>query len=320
MNSARPIQTGFTLIELLVVIAIIGILAGLVLPALARSMEKAKIADTESTFHQFEIMLTEYFGDHGSYPPTYGYLLKNARGLKPTDLALLPPQERVKYFNRLPFMAYLDAVNTTDLYDNWSESGDTNRDGQIDPLEFSPLGRKSGVDSYDFYSAGVFGFEDTGGVGDEVERQFAAVQRPIIYIPVNKRQVKKLAEDLYGFDNQDPRPRGSDGLNRILGMKFPPPTYDAYVLISVGPEVNTHGLLYHTVPNPYRNREQDPNGYYSYHILGLFSYFMATRDADDNGQLDFEFRTRTRYNEGQNPNNKLPDNTELGGPLIFVSQ
>ena len=68
LNLARFRAAGFTLIELLVVMAVVGILAGMLLPALSRAQATAATLKCRNNLRQIGIGLFSYVGDNEKYP------------------------------------------------------------------------------------------------------------------------------------------------------------------------------------------------------------------------------------------------------------
>ncbi len=82
----------FTLIELLVVIAIIGILAALLLPALARSKEAARATVCVSNLHQVGVALQIYVSDNNNKMPVMRDLPLTGPQVLPAIHQVLAPQ------------------------------------------------------------------------------------------------------------------------------------------------------------------------------------------------------------------------------------
>lgn len=70
----QKIRGGFTLIELLVVVLIIGILAGMAIPQYFKVVEKARMAEAQSTFSTVKSAQSRVIAKSGKYTNNWGDL------------------------------------------------------------------------------------------------------------------------------------------------------------------------------------------------------------------------------------------------------
>lgn len=328
MYTRRASVRGFTLIELLTVIAIIGILASLTAAVLPRVLTKAKITGQRSNFNSIATALATYSVDNGgSFPPGYGYIVDAAfQNTIEADYPNLPGgpdfDENSFDFVVQPYTAALKIAQMTDLQDKFAENGvDSDGDGLLQLLEYEPVGFKSGTSSYTF---DFCLYTERGTCPQEESRQLQAKGRFPVYIPVNGQQFDRYAQFLYNQNATDPRPRDSDvnisdpGWQSLMLLRFPPNKYDRYVLIGGSPDGGVFGML-DVLPQRYRDVLSP---YFIYHWEAMVAYFMATRDAEGDGYLDFDYTARTQHDAGKPEANNLPEfeRRRGGGPLIFTSQ
>lgn len=292
MRSSR--RAGFTLVELLVVVAIIAILAGITAVTLPRALERAKIASLTGTMNDLRTSLTEYYTTHNSYPPGYGYRSFATRDIPAADYGNFQANN---IFWVSTLHAALGIYSAIDLYDNFSVGYSTKFTGgnSLELLEFSPIARTEGGQNVSLDPVNVELYNGSN-LSQQVGAQLQQSARPLVYIPVNKAQFQRAkrywtetGDFLAGTWNTS-----NTGLGKVIqDISFPPPNYDAYVLISVGPGGGSFGLL-DSPPDSFFTNIEPRN---VYHVLGLRAYFLATRDINANGRLDFHYEERRRGDE-----------------------
>ncbi|MGB7346229.1 MAG: DUF1559 domain-containing protein [Pirellulaceae bacterium] len=117
-SAYRQRSSGFTLVELLVVIAIIGILVGLLVPAIQNMREMSRRSNCEQNLVQLSLALSSYSTTHGHYPagsinPT-GPIKSEAKGYHHNWIeALLPAMDAENVYQAIDrSVSVYDAQNT----------------------------------------------------------------------------------------------------------------------------------------------------------------------------------------------------------------
>jgi len=151
----RPV--GFTLIELLVVIAIIAILAGLLLPALAKAKAKAHNANCMGNLKQLQLCWHMYADDH--YDNVAKNWLSDARAWIGGEISALPGATNINDIRNGKLYPYNTSLDVYRCPVDIQLPSDLNAmKGKRRVRSYSMSGRMGGADASD---ASQFGVSDT---------------------------------------------------------------------------------------------------------------------------------------------------------------
>lgn len=172
----NPARRAFTLIELLVVIAIIAILAGLLLPVLARAKATSYRIKCASNEHQIGVAMRLYVDDN-KYYPIFGDSRRATAGMDPRsvfwDYNLLP----YAFGNKSIFICGAMRGTNNDPVVNWSI---VDRRGVLWPnLSYGFNAAGVGLDGYD--GAQSFGNKSLG-LSSTLEIGYSS-SFPLQYLP-----------------------------------------------------------------------------------------------------------------------------------------
>jgi len=118
MRHSRRKRAAFTLVELLVVIAIIGILIGLLLPAVQRARESARQTECANNAKQLGTAMAVYETQNKKLPCNWGDPLQSDRGGASFITMLLPFMEQNAVFDQINMKASVSFIDNSTNVNN----------------------------------------------------------------------------------------------------------------------------------------------------------------------------------------------------------
>ena len=137
---SRRCHRRFTLIELLTVIAVIAILAGMLLPAIARAKDKAKVAKARAEIKALELAVKQYESTYGCLPVAAVSTITDPGALSDPDYSSLIRRLSCTFTPTSDYntrgIKFMEVTTAGEYKDPWKNRYevvfDANYDGKID--------------------------------------------------------------------------------------------------------------------------------------------------------------------------------------------